>query len=65
LDNTTLTANNTYAVFGYEFTGSVAQSTLLSVSEVSAFPVPEPSSLALISSGILAFGLRLRRVRSA
>lgn len=65
LDNTTLTANNTYAVFGYEFTGNVAQNTLLSVSEVSAFPVPEPSSLALISSGILAFGLRLRRVRSA
>jgi hypothetical protein len=64
LDNTTLTANNTHAVFGFEFSGSVAQGNSLTISETSAFPVPEPSSMALISSGILAVALVFRRRRS-
>jgi len=65
LDNTTLTANNTYAVFGYEFYGSVGAGGKLSISETSAFPVPEPSSVALISSGMLALALLRRRRRGA
>jgi len=66
LNNTTLTASNTHAVFGYEFSGSVAQSSLLAVSETSAYPapVPEPSSVALILSGMVAVALMFRRGRS-
>jgi hypothetical protein len=66
LDNATLTAINTQAVFGYEFTGSVAQGSLLAVSETSAYPgpVPEPSSVALISSGMVALALMFRRGKS-
>lgn len=69
LDNTTLSAINTFAVFGYEFSGNVAQGNLLSVSETAAFPVPvpEPSALVLITSGIsvLAFTFRQRRDEKA
>ncbi|MGD0349639.1 MAG: PEP-CTERM sorting domain-containing protein [Verrucomicrobiota bacterium] len=61
LDNSTLTANNTYAVFGYEFSGSVGAGNKLSISETSAFPVPEPSSVVLIASGMFALGLLRRR----
>ncbi len=63
LNNTTLTAINTFAVFGYEFSGSVAQGNLLSVSETAAYPspVPEPSIVALISSGMFALALISRR----
>ena len=66
LNNTTLTASNTHAVFGYEFSGSVAQSSLLAVSETSAYPapVPEPPSVALILSGMVAVALMFRRGRS-
>lgn len=63
LNNTTLTAINTFAVFGYEFSGSVAQGNLLSVSETAAFPVPvpEPSSMALIASGMFVLAMISRR----
>jgi hypothetical protein len=66
LDNTTLTAINTYAVFGYEFSGSVLSGNLLSISENTAFPspVPEPSFMALISSGMFVLALISRRRRS-
>jgi hypothetical protein len=64
LDNSTLGATNTYAVFGYEFSGGVANGNSLSISESAAFPVPEPSSFALIASGMWVFGLMLWR-RSA
>jgi hypothetical protein len=64
LNNSTLTAINTQAVFGYEFSGSVLSGNLLSISETSAFPrVPEPSSLALISAGMFALALVSRRWR--
>ena len=63
LDNVTLTANNTYAVFGYEFSGSVAQGNSLTISENTALPVPEPSSLALIGSGMFVLALVSRRRR--
>ncbi len=64
LDNSTLAAINTYAVFGYEFSGSVLSGSLLSISETSAFPVPEPSSGALVSAGMFVLGLISRRRRS-
>ena len=64
LDNVTLTANNTYAVFGYEFSGSVAQGNSLTISENTALPVPEPSSLALIGSGMFVLALVSRRRRN-
>jgi len=66
LDNTTLNAINTYAVFGYEFSGSVLAGNLLTVSENAAYPapVPEPATLALISSGVFVLGLISRRKRS-
>jgi len=64
LDNVTLGATNTSAVFGYEFYGSVGASNSLLISENAAFPVPEPSSSALIVTGMLAFGLALRQRRS-
>jgi hypothetical protein len=65
LNNTTLSAINTFAVFGYEFSGSVAQGNLMSVSETAAYPlaVPEPSVLALISSGISVLALMFRQRR--
>lgn len=69
LDNSTLTANNTFAVFGYQFSGTVAAGNSLTVSETAAFPVPvpEPSSMALVVSGMfaLAFVLRRRRIQNA
>jgi hypothetical protein len=63
LNNTTLAAINTHAVFGYEFSGSVLSGNILSVSENAAFPapVPEPSSVALISWGMLFLALISRR----
>lgn len=63
LNNTTLTALNTFAVFGYEFSGNVAQGNLLTVSETAAFPlpVPEPSALVLISSGMFGLALMFRQ----
>ena len=66
LDNTTLSAINTYAVFGYQFSGSVASGNLLSISENAAYPapVPEPAIMALISSGAFALTLISRRYRS-
>jgi hypothetical protein len=65
LNNTTLSAINTFAVFGYEFSGSVPQGNLMSVSETAAFPlpVPEPSSLAFISSVMVVLGLIFRQRR--
>jgi hypothetical protein len=65
LNNTTLTANNTFAVFGYEFYGNVAQGNLLSISETAAFPVlvPEPATMALISAGMVVLALVLRQRR--
>lgn len=59
LDNTTVTASGN-AVFGYEFTGMVGAGNSLTVSEVSSFPVPEPSTAGLMVTGILAW-LWLRR----
>jgi len=63
LNNTTLSAINTFAVFGYEFSGSVLAGNLLSISENATYPspVPEPSSVALISSGMLFLALISRR----
>jgi len=60
LDNATLTASGN-AVFGYEFYGSVGTGNNLSISETSAFPVPEPSFVAMISAGMLALALLHRR----
>jgi hypothetical protein len=70
LNNSTLAAINTQAVFGYEFSGSVLSSGLLSISETSTFPVPtlpgvpEPSSLALVSAGMCVLALAIRRWRN-
>jgi hypothetical protein len=65
LNNSTLAAVNTQAVFGYEFSGSVLSSGLLSISETSSFPVvPEPSSLALVSAGMCVLALAIRRWRN-
>ena len=64
LDNATLTAYNTSAVFGFEFSGTVANGNNLLISENTAFPVPEPSSAALIASGMLAFSLIFLQRRS-
>jgi hypothetical protein len=66
LDNATLAAINTHAVFGYEFSGSVLSGNLLTISENAAYPspVPEPSSGALISAGMLGLFLSVRRRRS-
>ena len=66
LDNATLAAINTYAVFGYEFSGSVLSGNLLTVSENATYPspVPEPSSMALISSGMFVLALISRRRRN-
>lgn len=64
LNNTTVIANNTYAVFGYEFSGTVANGNTLTVSENATFPVPEPSSLALISAGMFVLTVIVRRRRS-
>jgi len=50
LDNTTLNASGN-AVFGYEFDGNIAAGNALTISEVIA--VPEPSSVALVSTGML------------
>ncbi|MGP8021580.1 MAG: PEP-CTERM sorting domain-containing protein [Limisphaerales bacterium] len=63
LDNATLAAINTYAVFGYEFSGSVLAGNLLTISENATYPspVPEPSSMALISSGMFILALISRR----
>jgi hypothetical protein len=55
LNNTTLTANNTFAVFGYEFYGNVAQGNLLSITE--------PATMALISAGMVVLALVLRQRR--
>jgi len=64
LNNSTLAAVNTQAVFGYEFSGSVLSSGLLSVSETSSFAVvPEPSALALASAGMCVLALAFRRWR--
>jgi hypothetical protein len=59
LDNTTLSALNTYAVFGYEFSGSVLPGNVLTVSENAAFPapVPEPASIGLMAAGVFALAL--------
>ena len=71
LDNSTLAAINTFAVFGYEFSGSVLSGNLLTVSENAAYPspVPEPSSVGLISAGMgmgmLGLVLSARRQRTA
>ena len=65
LDNTTLTALNTQAVFGYEFSGSVLAGNVLSVSENASYPspVPEPSTMAFIpaATGMFALALIARR----
>ena len=61
LNNTTLSASGT-AVFGYEFDAiSLAPGNSLTISETAALAVPEPSSLALISSGMLVLALLGRR----
>jgi len=64
LNNTTLSASGT-AVFGYEFDGSLAPSNSLTISETAALTVPEPSSVALICSGMIALALLNRRRRGA
>jgi hypothetical protein len=51
--------------FGYEFDAvNVAPGNSFTVSEVSTLPVPEPSSMMLISAGMLALGLMSRRRKS-
>jgi hypothetical protein len=67
LDNTTLTANHTSAVFGYEFYGTVANGNFLTISETAGLAVPEPSSMALVVSGLvmLASMSRARRSRQS
>jgi len=64
LNNTTLSATGT-AVFGYEFDAiNLAPSNSLTISETAALVVPEPSSVALISSGMLVLALLQRRRRA-
>lgn len=66
LDNSTLTANNTFAVFGYQFSGTVANGNTLTVSETATYPVPvpEPSFMALITLGMFALVIVSRRRRT-
>ena len=65
LNNTTLSASGT-AVFGYEFDAiNLAPSNSLTVSETAALAVPEPSSMVLISSGMLVLALLHRQRRAA
>ncbi len=60
LDNSTLTASGN-AVFGYEFDGNLSANGSLTISDVASIAVPEPSSVAVISAGMLALALRRRR----
>jgi len=64
LNNTTLSASGS-AVFGYEFDGNLASNNSLTISETAALTVPEPSTVALICSGMIALALVNRRRRGA
>jgi len=65
LDNVTLTASGSGTDFGYEFDVPLAAGAAYGVSEVgSIVMVPEPSSVALISSGMLVLALTFRSRRS-
>jgi hypothetical protein len=57
--NNTLTAGPGVVDFGYEFTATLAPDASITFSELQT--VPEPSSVALISSGMLAVGLFYKR----
>lgn len=57
-DDSALSAGTNNVTYAYEFEATVAPGQTLSISEIQT--VPEPSSLALISSGILVFGLFYR-----
>jgi hypothetical protein len=60
LDNSTLNASGN-AVFAYEWDVVLAPNTSFIISETSTITVPEPSSLALIVSGMLGLALLYRR----
>jgi hypothetical protein len=63
LNNTNLSASGT-AVFGYEFDAiNLVSSNSLTASETAALTVPEPSSVALICSGMIALALLNRQRR--
>lgn|ERR1035437_1555667 len=60
LDNVTLNASGN-AVFAYEWDVALAPNTSLIISETSTITVPEPSSMALMVSGMLGLALLYRR----
>jgi len=62
LDNTTLSASGN-AVFAIEWYATLANNASFTISENQIITVPEPTTLALISSGILALGWLHRRRR--
>lgn len=60
LDNATLNASGN-AVFAYEWDVTLAPNTSFTISETSTITVPEPSSMALMVSGMLGLALLYRR----
>ena len=62
LDNT-LTAGPGNAVYAYEWDATLAPGNSITISEIQAV-VPEPSSVALVASGMLALALLNRRRQS-
>jgi len=60
LDNSTLNASGN-AVFAYQWEATLAPNTSFTISELSTITVPEPSSLALVVSGMLGVALLYRR----
>jgi hypothetical protein len=57
--DTSLSASGAGVEYGYEFNLTLAGNSGITISELQA--VPEPSSIALISSGILGLALLRRR----
>jgi hypothetical protein len=63
LDNVTLNASGN-AVFAYEWDVTLTPNTSFQISESSQITVPEPSSMALMVSGMLGLALLYRRRRA-
>lgn len=62
IDNVTLNASGN-VVYAYEWDSTLSSNQAFSISGISTIAVPEPSSLALISSGMLVLTLLHRRRR--